>query len=472
MPENATNVVSTTVARGLCIGCGVCAGVCPRENLVMGWNNYGTYEPSDGNKCSSGCELCLKICPFQDREENEDTIASRLFGSQSEIRYDSRLGYYLQSWVGYVERGDYRVSGASGGVATWFLDKLMDSGYVDRVVCVTPTADPACLFRFECFDNSEGVRRSSKSAYYPVEMSEVLKEIVRTNARYACIGLPCFVKALRLAGQHIPTLSKRIVINAGLVCGQLKSRYFAEILARRVGLNAELLKSVSFREKDHNRSAAELLFEASDGQKIGRLAWSEGYGETWTTGQFKIRACMFCDDVFAETADVVFMDAWLPRYIEDGRGTSIVVARSEQAKRILDEGIKSGELTISPIDVSEVVASQADVIYEKRRKLAWRLWLADSVGQPRPQKRVSSSKPAIFHLWLLRAQEAVRIASYEAIAAQRSASVTGSEIYGQIMAYPLRKLKFLLALFKIGGNIAGLLRTARCLKFRAKGLRS
>lgn len=280
------------------------------------------------------------------------------------------------------------------------------------------------------------------------------------------------MKALRLAGQHISTLSKRIVINAGLVCGQLKSRYFAEFLARRAGLNAESLKSISFREKDHNKSAAELIFKASDGQKIGRLAWSEGYGETWTTGQFKIRACMFCDDVFAETADVVFMDAWLPRYIEDGRGTSIVVARSEQAKRILDDGVKSGDLTISPIDISEVVASQADVIYDKRHALAWRLWLADRVGQPRPRKRVISSKPTIFHLLLLRAQEAVRVASYEAIIAQRSVSATGSEIYGRIMVYPLRRLKFLLALFKIGGNIAGLLRIAQRLKFHAKGLNS
>lgn len=468
MSEGATNVVSATVVQGLCIGCGVCAGICPRENLVMGWSSYGTYEPSDSDKCASGCDLCLKICPFQDHEDNEDTIASRLFGGQPGIRCDSQLGYFLQNWVGYVERGDYRLSGASGGVATWFLDKLLDSGYVDQVICVTQTPDPNRLFRFECFDSSEGVRRSSKSAYYPVEMSEVVREIVRTNARYACIGLPCFVKALRLAEQRIPTLSERIVIHAGLVCGQLKSRYFAEILARRAGLDAQFLKSVSFREKDLNSSAAELLFEASDGQKIGRLAWSTGYGEVWTTGQLKIRACTFCDDVFAETADVVFMDAWLPKYIQDGRGTSIVVARSESAARVLDKGVKSGELTMCPITVSEVAVSQADVIYEKRRALAWRLWLADRIGQPHPKKRVSSSKPGLIHLWLLRAQEAVRIASYQAIAAQRAASATGSEIYDQIMIHPLRRLKFLLALLKIGGKVARLLRAFRRLKFNAK----
>ncbi len=468
MSEYKVNVVSTTVAQGLCIGCGVCAGVCPRQNLVMDWNVFGTYEPLDRNKCSSGCGLCLRICPFQDHEENENTIACRLFGNQPEILYNSQLGYYLKSWVGYVECGDYRLAGASGGVATWFLDKLLSSGYVDRIICVTPTNDPNRLFQFECFDSSEGIRHSSKSAYYPVEMSAVVKEIIRTKSRYACIGLPCFLKALRLAEQQVLSLNERIIIHAGLVCGQLKSRYFAEILARRAGLNAESVNSVSFREKNHNSSAAELIFEASDRYKTGRLAWSEGYGDVWTTGQLKIRACGFCDDVFAETADVVFMDAWLPKYIQDGRGTNIVVARSETAVCILDEGIKSGELNIYPISASEVVASQADVIYEKRYALARRLWLADLAGQSSPKKRVSSSKPNLIHLWLLRTQEAVRLASYEAIIAQRAASAVGCEIYDKAMVRPLRKLKVLLVLTKVGGKVLGLLRAARRLKLNAK----
>lgn len=32
------------------------------------------------------------------------------------------------------------------------------------------------------------------------------------------------------------------------------------------------------------------------------------------------RACNYCDDVFAECADVTCMDAWLPEYSQDHRG--------------------------------------------------------------------------------------------------------------------------------------------------------
>lgn len=448
MPERAENVVSRTVARGLCVGCGMCAGVCPNGNLTIRWNSHGTYEPMDGGKCGDGCGLCLSVCPFHDRDEDQDALARRLFGNQVGIEHDSELGYHLRSWAGHVESGGYRSAGASGGAATWFLVKLLDSGIVDRVICVAPTSDSECLFRFSCFDDPNDLRRSSKSAYYPVEMSEVIREVLRSDIRYACIGLPCFVKALRLAGERIPRIRQRIIVHAGLVCGQLKSRLFTELLARRLGLDVRSLDSVSFREKDPAGPASELHFQASDGAKTARLAWSNGYGECWTTGQLRIRACGFCDDVFAELADVAFMDAWLPLYMGDGRGTSIVLARTESAARVFEDGVGSGELAMSHIDAVEVIASQSDVLYDKRRALAWRLWLADRDLQSRPRTRVTARRPPLLRTCLLRVAEAVRTTSYEAMLAQRACSWKRLDVYDRALHRDLRRLRLMLRLFR------------------------
>ena len=43
----------------------------------------------------------------------------------------------------------------------------------------------------------------------------------------------------------------------------------------------------------------------------------------WHYQYFKHNACNFCDDVFGETADITFMDAWLPEYVRDYKGTSL-----------------------------------------------------------------------------------------------------------------------------------------------------
>ena len=39
----------------------------------------------------------------------------------------------------------------------------------------------------------------------------------------------------------------------------------------------------------------------------------------WEYGYFKYKACDFCDDIFAECADITVGDAWLSRYKKDGK---------------------------------------------------------------------------------------------------------------------------------------------------------
>ena len=68
----------------------------------------------------------------------------------------------------------------------------------------------------------------------------------------------------------------------------------------------------------------------------------------WAFGAFQPAACNSCDDVFAETADVVFGDAWLPQYTDDWRGTNVVVTRSPEADRILADGVRDGTSSSSP----------------------------------------------------------------------------------------------------------------------------
>lgn len=383
-------VVTQIVDNDLCIGCGACAGICSQGVLEMQWNQYGEYNPVEISPCTTECGLCLNVCPFADHEENEDTIGKELFGSVTGIKHRPETGYYLASYVGYSEK--HRLSSASGGVATWLLEEMLTQGIVDHVVFVAPTDDPRNLFEFRVFDTPEDVRSGAGSAYYPVEMSGVIRHIIETPGRYAVTGLPCFIKAIRLAQKRNKNLRERIVVNVGLTCGQLKSRHFTEYIASLAGVQGEVT-SVRYRGKspDHPATNYHYSFTTEDGEEY-RIFWKEGIAEAWTNRWFTPNACNYCDDVFAECADVTCMDAWLPEYSGDSRGTSLVLVRSPFVQDLIAEGIKRKEVNLDPIQAEKIVQSQAGVTICKRQHLAHRLYNAQKKGGEVPDKRIPPKK--------------------------------------------------------------------------------
>jgi coenzyme F420 hydrogenase subunit beta len=378
-------VIETVVQNNLCIGCGLCAALCPQGILSMQWNRYGEYNPVAISPCTTECGLCLKVCPFSDTGENEDTIGERLCGAVPGIQHRSETGYYLASYVGYSER--HRATSASGGVATWILETLLAEGVVDHVLCVAPTGDPERLFAFQVFDTAEEVRTGAGSAYYPVEMSGVIRQVLEVPGRYAITGLPCFLKAIRLAQQRNKKLRERIVVTVGLVCGQLKSRHFTDYIATLAGVRGEVT-GVRYRGKSPDQPAINYhyMFTTADGEER-RILWNEGISEAWTNRWFTPEACNYCDDVFAECADVTCMDAWLPEYSVDSRGTSLLLVRSPLVREVLERG---RGVRLDPIPVERVVQSQSGVVAVKRRHLAYRLYL-DREGAPK--KRVAPARP-------------------------------------------------------------------------------
>jgi coenzyme F420 hydrogenase subunit beta len=404
-------VIETVVKRELCVGCGICAGLCPFKNLKMIFNHYGEYTPTyTRDKCEKRCNICLEVCPFSSSKYNEYSIARERYGQEEEVNYQPETGYFLKSYAGHVENKERRLESASGGLATWFLNELLKQKIVDRVICVTPEDSIGKLFKFISTDNIETVYASSKSCYYPVELSSILKEIKDSEFKYAIIGLPCFIKGLRLAMMQIPSLNDHIRLLVGLVCGHAVSRFFAEYLCALAGGDPDSLKRARFRIKDSERAANDFgfRFECAKGQlRDGLIYWSEGMGDAWSRGYFKLNACDYCDDIFAELADIVFMDAWLDGYIQDPRGNNLVVVRTKQAERILNTGVKEGNIYLETVPIEHVKKSQEAVISLKREELAKRLFIKATSDGEVIKKRVEPASTRFLEMLQIRIRKKV-----------------------------------------------------------------
>ena len=85
------------------------------------------------------------------------------------------------------------------------------------------------------------------------------------------------------------------------------------------------------------------------------------------------------------------MDAWLPGYRKDPKGTSLILVRNNELAGLLKGTDKQG-VTVEPISISEVIKSQRGVVRIKREQLSYRLYKKTDKGEKTIKKRVLPKK--------------------------------------------------------------------------------
>ncbi len=396
-----STLMSTVVEGGYCVGCGVCAAL-PNSPVSMHLDAYGRYTPTLPERgdvqqqSEQESEPFLSTCPFGEGSANEDAIAADAFGDA--CSYHDRIGYYLETFAGYVAEGAFRASGSSGGMGTWILSELFRQDLIDYVIHVQqqPAEQGNVLFKFQISSGLAEIRRGAQSRYYPVEMSEVIQQIREQPGRYAIVGVPCFIKAIRLLAKVDDLVCDRITFCIGLVCGHLKSTQFADMFAWQCDIPPGQIQAINFRKKLPGRNANRYGIEvvgARDGKQISiTKPNNEFFGFLWGHGFFKYQACDYCDDVLAETADMTVGDAWLPQYVEDSQGTNVLVIRHPILQTIVQQARDSGRLYLDGISPQQVAQSQDAGLRHRREGLAYRLYLKDQAKTWRPQKRVKPER--------------------------------------------------------------------------------
>lgn len=377
----------------------VCAGILPKV-LRMRTDKYGAYLPELIEGVSEDWkELDLKVCPFADNQDNEDTISEMLFSNQEGIKHRSETGYYLQCSIGYVNDHEARLASTSGGIIAWLAGEMLSSGKVDAVAFVGQSDGVDNLFEYQIATDIAELCKCRKSRYYAVETSKIIGEIKKLNGRVLFIGLPCFVKALRLAMKVDHILKERIVYTIGLFCGHLKTKHYAAYLSRCCGVHERDIKTLDFRKKipgwPANKYAFEVFAQKNSKEEHKQIMMQDVWASSWSNNLFMLDACEYCDDIMAETADVSVGDAWLPECVNDYRGTSIVITRRKDTLDMLKTGYEKGELLLKETSVEKVIQSQAGAIRQRREGLQYRLYLSAKEGQWRPRKRVLADRKAI-----------------------------------------------------------------------------
>jgi coenzyme F420-reducing hydrogenase beta subunit len=337
--------IDDVISNDLCIGCGLCAVENPSRYSIY-QNNHGflVARVLDNNLPKKNED---KFCPFTSISKNEDEINSLII---NRLRHRDGIGSYSSIFASRVLEENLYSKSSSGGVIRWLGRELLKIKAVEIVLSGNHSQGKYFYDSFSC---EEDLLSSPTSIYGPISLQQVQYDI-ESGVRMAIIGVPCFIKAIR----NYDNLYNRKNIYIGIVCGGQKSFLYQDFLTTQLKSDADrtTTKGFAFREKDTDYPAnfkkVVLKTEASKYESFNKDLIATDYG----LGMFKPKACDFCDDVFAECADISVGDAWLSKYLD--KGTSLVVVRDEYLRKLLETARRGGDLFLEPVDSDNALQSQ------------------------------------------------------------------------------------------------------------------
>lgn len=369
--EKMNNVIDKITKKSRCCGCGICAGIAEKCDLKMRFNENGEFVPVVTN-CSD-CGYCLSICPSWNNSSNQKQSQSPLGGE------------HIECFVGYSTVKNERTRGSSGALVTRISKVLLEKNIVNGVIMVGKSDKKDRFFEPIIARTAQEVDACAGSKYYPIEFSSVLKILNKERGKYAFIGLPCVVNGLRLIQQRNPEIGSKIKYLFGLVCGHNKNKNYTSFLIELEGVKEKNVETVIFRSKENTKKAINYGFKSilKDGGIGKQLNFMDSLvKDVWCKRYFSLGVCFRCYDLFAEQADISFMDAWLNPYMDDPRGTSIIVVRNQELKNLIEEEKSKAKCVIVKIDEKEVIKSQKGALdfknsmINKKKKFLFNKWLS------------------------------------------------------------------------------------------------
>lgn len=364
------NIFDAVIKQDMCIGCGACLYSSSNDNLVMNWSKEGFLIPKTETP-EKVSEESLKVCPFNpfpDSEVRTENEIANIFLKDAPNRH-IKVGHYFNTYVGYSNK--YRLTSSSGGMATFLIDKLLNNNIVDAVVTVKEGKDS--FYEYSVIRSTDELISTSETRYYPVTFGTVIDQLKNSNEQFAIVGIACFIKSVRLLQFYHPELKEKVKFTIGIICGGIKSRFFAEYLAGRTGVSSDQFSQPKFRIKDHQSTALDYSFGCKDDKGESHTIKMKKVGDMWGTGMFKSNACDFCDDVATELADISLGDAWIEPYRNDGKGNNVIVTRSILAETLIKNGVELRELQINTIPIDKFISSQKGSYNHRHKGLGYRI---------------------------------------------------------------------------------------------------
>ncbi len=358
----------------LCSGCGLCAGISDGA-ITMEMKAPGYARPVQSRPIGADVEAVIadacpgsKIAPWQDGPHRHPY-----------------WGPSHETLTGSATDDATRFAGASGGALSALLIHALESGLVDRVLHVE--ADPAKPTgnQLRWSRTREEVLAGAGSRYAASSPLQSIAAALDEGDRFAFVGKPCDVSALRQLARSDARVDARIPVKLSFYCGGLPSSQGADRIIRAMGL--EPAEVVAFRYRGNGWPGLTVA-ETAEG-KTGEMRYEDSWGRHLSREvQFR---CKICPDAVGGVADIACADAWYggesgyPQFDEQ-QGRSLIQTRTDAGEALLRSAVAANVIEAEPLDIEEIGLMQPSQA-NRKRMVAGRVAACRVLAQPVPVMR-------------------------------------------------------------------------------------
>jgi coenzyme F420 hydrogenase subunit beta len=268
---------------------------------------------------------------------------------------------------------------------------MVESGSVDFIVHATEHADHPTFGQRFISRNREQVLQGSGSRYGPtatlIDIVEIVDSAQNNDEKFAFIGTPCDVSALRNYARHDVRVSRYCRFMLAMVCGGFMEAEGAAAALKKFDVDYDEVASLRYRGYG---CPGPTIIKTTDGRTV-QMNYLDYWGEDESNWGLPPR-CKICPDGIGDAADIAASDTWdggaPPWHGQDqDPGFNAAIVRTRRGVKLMNAAIEAGYLArgddMTPADMNRVQPHQ-----ENKKRAVWaRLQGLKNAGQVIPDTR-------------------------------------------------------------------------------------
>ena len=360
----------------LCVGCGLCAYICPENKIkLINFVEDGIRPMIELDGCGS-CPKCVEVCPGFRTVHNFDQKPLKVITELSE-----GWGSVLELWEGYSAKSDLRYSGSSAGLASAIALYCIENEDMSGVLHIGSDPENPLMNKTYLSQSYYEILTKTGSRYAPASPCDSLEKIENAKNKCVFIGKPCDIAGLRNAQDINPNLDEKVGVAISIFCAGTPSTKATLDLLKTRNIDPAQVSEIRYRGKGWPGMFSVKL----NGNQTTTIDIS--YKKSWGFLQaYRPFRCHLCPDGTGEFADISCGDPWYREINNEEAGSSLVLVRTEKGRNIIRNAMESGYIILNEVDYTVLIKSQENLLL-KRKSIWGRLFALKIFRIPTPQYR-------------------------------------------------------------------------------------